>query len=733
VVPVKERKFSPNRLGTSVLSRRTLEHGLNACQCSRTPLPYAHVGMAGYDENGRVGNNVRLLCGTMLFAELQPHFDVSFWYELERLKLGVWRLETPRVVVHGAVPTPSSLNASKAHHLANVVTIEKAGFDREARPTATTGKETVEIDLVNYNTEEEMKSIDRGSALLDSVRPIMKAIVSGEFNCPAIRGVLRTFADLKKHVFSHVVAFPVLDCPAKSVVKQTGSAPLSVDEYVGLTAYEAGFGAIPYLVSADGSAPPEPLTRTAVNARLASGQRVAVAMQDFSNNEAYPSWPWRNVIAALRAWAPNLAEFDLVALRSSPETSIRFSAAVDPAESTTVFASIAAAEGSESVGHLTAPPLRVVGWTASKIHRVDLGAMMDPSRLAESSARLNLGLMKWRMMPDIDLDRIASTKALLLGSGTLGCNIARHLMMWGVNHITFVDRGQVSYSNPVRQTLFELKDCTAEGEARIKSVAAANAIKRILPTCNATGVELTIRMPGHVIDKSAEPAAREDLSKLEELIKAHDVVFLLTDSRESRWLPTLVCAAHNKPVINAALGFDTYVVMRHGLLSVPTERRVGCYFCNDVVAPMDSLTARTLDQQCTVTRPGVSAIASALAVELLAALNNHEAGFECPAYVPSEEEEGGKSSARTIIGVVPHQIRGSVSDYSNMILYGQAYPKCTACSEIVVNLYREKGFEFILECLNNPKHMEEVTGLAAERKATEEKYADWDDDDFDDE
>jgi ubiquitin-like modifier-activating enzyme ATG7 len=43
--------------------------------------------------------------------------------------------------------------------------------------------------------------------------------------------------------------------------------------------------------------------------------------------------------------------------------------------------------------------------------------------------------------------------------------------------------------------------------------------------------------------------------------------------------------------MNAALGFDTFLVMRHGARAATSpENRLGCYYCNDIVAPADVRT-----------------------------------------------------------------------------------------------------------------------------------------------
>ena len=99
-------------------------------------------------------------------------------------------------------------------------------------------------------------------------------------------------------------------------------------------------------------------------------------------------------------------------------------------------------------------------------------------RMAESSVNLNLRLMKWRLEPELDLESIASCRCLIFGAGTLGCNVARTLLGWGVTGLTLIDNGSVSMSNPVRQSLYSFSDAS---QGRDKAPTAAAALKLIYP------------------------------------------------------------------------------------------------------------------------------------------------------------------------------------------------------------------------------------------------------------
>lgn len=304
-------------------------------------------------------------------------------------------------------------------------------------------------------------------------------------------------------------------------------------------------------------------------------------------------------------------------------------------------------------------------------------------------------------------------------------------MGWGVQHITFADNGRVAYSNPVRQSLFTFEDC--KGGGKFKATAAAAALSTVYPGARSAGHVLTIPMPGHPLTSPAEAAkARGDAETLETLVSSHDAVFILTDSRESRWLPTLLAAKHDKICINAALGLDSFLVVRHGGApdgdtgdggggknteaggavvgagpsadapqsaapaagepepppaldataaagaSVETAEpapaaarcRLGCYFCTDVVAPENSSLNRTLDQQCTVTRPGLAPMAAATAVEMTVGLLHHPLRHRAPADDSAGRAKGlGAAQAAAAsaaaggqdghaLGALPHQVGG---------------------------------------------------------------------------
>ncbi|XP_043258889.1 ubiquitin-like modifier-activating enzyme atg7 isoform X2 [Colletes gigas] len=370
---------------------------------------------------------------------------------------------------------------------------------------------------------------------------------------------------------------------------------------------------------------------------------------------------------------------------------------------------------------------QLVGWennTNGKLgpNIADLSDAMDPAKLSDRAINLNLKLMKWRLVPNLDLDKISNLRCLLLGAGTLGCSVARVLLGWGVNNITFVDSSNVSHSNTVRQSLYSHQDAV---EHKYKVHAARDALLNIRPNMNAEGVILHVPMPGHVVGKSMMESTKLSLEKLEELIQKNDVVFFLLDSREARWLPTVLCAAMNKIAINAALGFDSFTVQRHGTRnsSIPSSpdldiknpfgSDLGCYFCNDVTQPGNSQTDRTLDQQCTVSRPGLSQTAAGLAVELLMALLHHPQSIEAGALMGNNRDNISPNHTELfgLLGGVPHTIRGSLWNYDMQLTITHRFTSCTACSVPVITEYRNRGLSFVLDACNIPNYLEKLSGL----------------------
>jgi len=360
---------------------------------------------------------------------------------------------------------------------------------------------------------------------------------------------------------------------------------------------------------------------------------------------------------------------------------------------------------------------------------VDLKTQLDERSLSTMAVDLNIKLMKWRLLPELNIERVQKVKCLLFGSGTLGCQLARNLLGWGIRTITFIDYGRVTHSNPVRQSLFDFED--AQNGGKPKAETAAAKLTKIFPEVNSRGYSLEIPMPGHYAQsEEKQQKVIETLDTLEQLVSEHDVVFLLTDNRESRWLPTVLANKYNKICITVGLGFDSYVVVRQGISAAIHNQeihgeRLGCYFCNDILSPHNSMKDRTLDQQCTVTRPGLSYISSAFASELLVSLLHHPAGVGAPAYDPQA-----KNNEETCLGYLPQYLRGSCSEFDSRVFVSNAFPNCVACSDFVLTEFNNDRNNFMFRVMNNPDYLHSVTKIDDILKETEEGIDIIEDDDF---
>lgn len=602
------------------------------------------------------------------YSPIQSFFESSFFTALAAKKLNEYKLDSSPKPITGFMAAPSQLNKFNDQPILN--------FDYSSFEENTSDDKTYRIDgfLHDVNTIEEFKNLNKLECLHQWGEALRQQMQNNEVGA---KFYLLTYSDLKKYRFYYWLAFPILH--SSWVVKNVSTNneyELQIEEHL------------------------QNSSDTFLQI-LKNEEFVPISQFNFDTKGTFVFVdsclsPDRNPLIQLKNYLYYLAtkglkEIVLLVYRNDGKShsyTLELDSLFNPNETP-----------------------KVTGWerTAQKKlgpKMADLGSLIDPKQLAEQAVDLNLRLMKWRVAPQLDLDIIKQQKVLLLGAGTLGSYVSRALMGWGVRKITFVDSGRVSYSNPVRQPLFNFQDCYSDSSnGCLKAERASEALKEIFPGVSSEGHVLEVPMIGHPVTSLTESHTRASYEKLEELFDQNDIIFLLMDSRESRWLPTVMGAAMNKVVINAALGFDSYLVLRHSPFD--SIERLGCYFCNDVVAPTDSFADRSLDQMCTVTRPGGALMASSLAVELLVSILQHPEGSKAP------------NDANSKFGAVPHQIRGFLGSFTQSKLSTPAFPQCSACSAAVIESYRSEKWEFVKNCLNFPGYLEELSGLKSIQEEAE--------------
>tara|TARA_Y100000590_G_scaffold387439_1_gene461026 strand:- start:970 stop:2772 length:1803 start_codon:yes stop_codon:yes gene_type:complete len=584
--------------------------------------------------------------------------DLSFWNELTINKLNTYKLNENYIPIKGV------LNKS-------ILKLNKNSFNiSNNNNNNKNNKNFINGHLKIINTIEDFKLINKKKLLNNLLLTHWKNITfHWEFNI----FILLVYADLKYNKFIYWIGYPTFKTHNITYKKQEITEGIL---HI-FNKHHLSKSLTPYFTIIN----PSTSAVLPFNKRNLLQKNIIIFIKNLTTNNNNPTWLLRNFLFYLQQL--HITQINLLLFNSESNSN-----------SNSNFLQVYLPSINIDLNIVT-----TIGWEKNhskfKPKTVDLSSVQFENNI-------NLKLMKWRMLPSLHIPTLNSTKCLLIGAGTLGCSISRNLISWGIKHITFLDNGTVSTSNPMRQSLYLHKHI-----GKPKATTASLQLKEILPSINSNGFISCIPMPGHIITDKNKTI--KNINLLIQLIQSHDAVFILTDTRESRWLPILLSKIYNKLTINVAIGFDSFLIIR-------SQENLGCYFCNDVVAPRNSSHKLTLDQQCTVTKPGVATIASSLAVELFISLiqqkyNNKNNLIKSDTF----QNNFNKSN----ISLIPHQIRGNISNYKYYLPTSPPFKHCTACSSIIKQEFNKHKHNFIIKVCNNPGYLEDLSGLTEFHKQTE--------------
>jgi|SRR5580700_3044860 len=179
-------------------------------------------------------------------------------------------------------------------------------------------------------------------------------------------------------------------------------------------------------------------------------------------------------------------------------------------------------------------------------------ASLSPRELRRYSRHL--------LIPEVGLagqERLASSRALVVGAGGLGSPALQYLAAAGVGRIAIVDDDVVDETNLQRQTIFSTADV-----GRSKAAVAAQRMHALNPLISIDAM-----------------AARFEPANARELVRGYDVVLDCTDRFPTRYLINDACVLEGRPdVYGSIFRFDGQVSV-FGVESGP------CYRCLYPEAP----------------------------------------------------------------------------------------------------------------------------------------------------
>ncbi|KAL9261987.1 Ubiquitin-like modifier-activating enzyme atg7-like protein, partial [Drosera capensis] len=440
----------------------------------------------------------------LAFALFQSSIDEGFWHRLSSLKLNQWGTD------ESPVPITGFYAPCKHRQISNHLTLLSESLPAEnGEQTFVHNRNRCAVPgiLYNANTIEGFRAFDRQLLLKAEAQKIWDDIHSGAAEKDPVllsRFLLVTFADLKRWNFHYWFAFPalILGPPATVVNLKPAAKWFTPEEAESLSAACNQWrnsdvtAEIPFFLV--GFAPKSQATVRRLSdwdTFQHETDKLLFGFYDPCHLPRNPGWPLRNFLMLIYSrWNLNtlkffcyresrgFADMELSLVGEALISSQQDWRSPENMPNTTGFESYTVLE----VGRESKPEKKK---KKSDTRCISLANSMDPIRLATSAADLNLKLMTWRALPSLNLDVLSATKCLLLGAGTLGCQVARTLLGWGVRKITMVDNGRVAMSNPVRQSLYTFDDCLNGGG--YKAAVAVDALKQIFPTVVIEAASLT--------------------------------------------------------------------------------------------------------------------------------------------------------------------------------------------------------------------------------------------------